>query len=65
MWKNLASQIFSRANDFERSCLSNYIIQVPKIAVEKLGLNFGNENLLVIVCSQSIFIRFSRASGFH
>ena len=58
---------FSPAIDFERSCLPNYITQVPKnnIAVEKAGPDSGNEDLLVIVCSDSIFIRFSKTSGFQ
>ena len=64
-WKNLASQIFYTANDFESSCLSTYIPHVPKIAMEKVGPNLSNENLLVIVWSESILIRFSRTSGFQ
>ena len=55
------------AIDFERSCLTNYITQVPKnkIAVEKACPDLGNEDLLVIICSASIFIRFFKTSGFQ
>ena len=58
---------FSPAFDFERICLPNYITQVPrnKIAVEKVRPDLGNEDLLVIVCSESVFICFSKTSGFQ
>ena len=38
-----SKSIFHAANDFEKSCLSNYIIKVHKVVVEKAGPHVGNE----------------------